>query len=272
MLIEIDEIKCIGCSACVKDCPITIIEMGRDGLPFIKPANEEKCMKCQHCLAICPTAALSIEGKQPADSIPSMKMATPEQMEALIKNRRSVRHFKQNNLPTEKLDKLIQVSANAPTGKNTRSVSLHLIDDRAELEKFADKVFTHIEQMHTDGKLEDGNFFLTLAKAYRKGTDIVFRGAPHLVVASAPKDGPSPTADCFITLSYMELMAYSMGIGTVWLGFLMYIFDLAPELKELLNIPEDHDLVYAMLLGDPAKKYPRGVQRDEISVNRVKFH
>jgi nitroreductase/NAD-dependent dihydropyrimidine dehydrogenase PreA subunit len=271
-ILELNTEKCIGCKACAIDCPIKIIDMSTDNLPYIIEENEEKCMGCQHCMTICPTAALTILGKHPDASIPANEIANASQMDALIRNRRSVRQFKQNDVSKEKLDQLIKAAANAPTGKNTRTVNLHVIDSREQLNKFADKIFSHIEQMDAEGKLTGGNeFYATLARGYRQGTDVVFRGAPHVVVASAPKSGPTPLADGFIALSYMELMAYSMGLGAVWVGFLMYIFNLAPELTKLLNIPEDHEIAYALLLGEPSIKYHRGVQRDEIEVNRVTF-
>jgi nitroreductase/NAD-dependent dihydropyrimidine dehydrogenase PreA subunit len=271
-LMEINQEKCISCSACIKDCPVKIIELSHSGIPYITQENEEKCMKCQHCLAICPTAALSIDGKHPDASVSMTKIPDQTQMDALIRNRRSVRQFKKTDISKERFETLYKAAANAPTGKNTRTVQLHVIDNREDIEKFADKIFTHIEQMEKEGKLTGGNeFFAVLAKGYRKGNDVVFRGAPALVVTSAPKSGPTPMADGFISLSYMELMAYSMGLGAVWVGFLMYIFNLAPELTKLLNIPEDHVISYSMLFGEPAVRYPRGVQRDDIQINKVKF-
>lgn len=54
--------------------------------------------------------------------------------------------------------------------------------------------------------------------ALETGRDNLFRGAPHLLIASSPKTAPSPEADCFIALTYFELLAASMGLGTVWSG------------------------------------------------------
>jgi nitroreductase/NAD-dependent dihydropyrimidine dehydrogenase PreA subunit len=267
----IDESKCIKCGLCVRDCPIKIIEM-EDGVPFVREENEAKCMACQHCLAVCPKGALGIFGIEPESCVSIKESATAEQVDALIRNRRTVRQFKQKNVDQDRLERLIATSANAPTGKNTRTVQLHIIDDIDHMNAFREKVYSHIELLDKEGKLsEKWAFFRLAAKGYRNGQDLIFRGAPHLVVASLPEDGPCPDADGIITLSYMELMASSMGIGTVWLGFLMYTFMLAPELKDLLKIPEGHRVAYAMLLGDPAVKYHRGVVRDQITVDRVSF-
>jgi len=269
---KIDESKCIKCSQCAKDCPMKIIDMNDGAFPYITADNETKCMECQHCLAVCPTAALSICGVNPDDCVPADQSANEDQMEALIRNRRSVRQFKKHNVPKEKLDKLIRTTANAPTGKNARTVTLTLIDNMDDMRIFTDKVIEKLEELDNAGKLVGGlEFFASMARAYRRGNDIIFRGAPHLVLTSVPKDSPCPEADGYISLAYLELMASSMGLGTVWVGYLMYIFSIAPELKGVLNIPEDHVLAYSILLGDPSVKYHRGVIRDEINVNRVSF-
>lgn len=268
---KIDGEKCIKCGLCVKDCPVRIIEM-TDDVPYIREGKETNCMKCQHCLAVCPTGALSILGIEPEECISAELSASPEAMDALIRNRRTVRQFKKKDVDSDKLEKLFRTASNAPTGKNSRTVQLYVIDNNKDMDAFREKVISHLEKLDAEGKLADGwEFFSTVAKAYRKGSDILFRGAPHLVVATLPEDGPCPDADGIITLSYMELMASSMGLGALWLGFLAYIFKLAPELKELLNIPEGHKVAYPMLIGEPSVKYHRGVVRDDMTVNKVTF-
>lgn len=269
---KIEEEKCIKCGACVKDCPVTIIFMEEDGFPYIPSEKEKNCMGCQHCLAICPTAALSILGVNPDDCVQTSEKATAESVDALIRSRRTVRQYKKKNVAPEKLQKLYKAAANAPTGKNTRTVNLIVIDDIAEMDKFREKAISLIEDKDKRGALgENWSFFASVAKAYRNGTDIIFRGAPHLVVATLPKDGPCPEADGMIVLSYMELAASSMGLGTVWLGFLMYLLQAVPEVKELLNVPEGHMIAYPLLIGEPSVKYHRGVIRDEIGITRVTF-
>lgn len=52
---KIDKKKCIGCGACVAQCPSEAIEL-KDGKAVI---NAEKCTKCGICLSICPVEAIS---------------------------------------------------------------------------------------------------------------------------------------------------------------------------------------------------------------------
>ena len=54
-MIEINKEKCIGCGACVKDCPGKALELKDKKAEYIR-----KCIQCGHCVAICPVNAVSI--------------------------------------------------------------------------------------------------------------------------------------------------------------------------------------------------------------------
>lgn len=48
-------VKCNGCKACAKICPVNAIEMIKDEFGFeYSSINSEKCIKCGKCLKICP--------------------------------------------------------------------------------------------------------------------------------------------------------------------------------------------------------------------------
>jgi nitroreductase len=100
--------------------------------------------------------------------------------------------------------------------------------------------------------------------------DILFRGAPHLLIASAPTNCPTPEVDCVIALSYFELFAQSYGIGTVWDGLATSAFvDLVPQMRQRLGIPEDHQIGYVMAFGKPAVQYVRTVQHHTALIAKV---
>ncbi|GAB1535822.1 nitroreductase family protein [Geovibrio sp. ADMFC3] len=269
---SIDRKKCRRCSLCMEDCPVSIIEKDSEGFPFITEEKEKLCLKCQHCLAICPDAALSILGKNPDESMPASDMPTAKQVEVLIRNRRSIRHFKKNDVEFETIRSLLCVTANCPTGENMRALTFTIIDNREDMEKFVAKAYGLLEKRIEEGTLpERFRFYAALLRRYKSGRDIIFRGAPHLIVASAPKGEGTPEADCFIALSYFDLYAYSLKVGTVWLGFLAFMFEFMPEIKDVLGIPADHEAPYALLFGKAKYKYPRGVQRDDFRINRPEF-
>ncbi|WP_319759660.1 nitroreductase family protein [Maridesulfovibrio sp.] len=270
---SVNEDLCVLCGLCAKDCFFGIIEL--DEYPRL--TDENKCFACQHCLAVCPTGAISILGNSPEDSTP-LKGAMPSEDEVamLIKGRRSVRSYKQEPLAPERIQKLLDTAWHAPTGVNTQCVHITLVDDPESVKNLSDEIFSRLEEALENGISEisyvEELFRMACRRKKEEGVDILFRGAPHFVLVSAPRTFPSGPADMAIFLSYFELMAQSMGIGTLWNGILKRVVEsVLPDLKGKLGIPEDHDLGYAMLFGEPEFKYQRTVERAPARVRRVKW-
>ena len=266
---EVRQEKCTRCGLCAKDCPVNVIDL-QTGYPRIESDKAKTCIRCQHCLAICPTAAVSILGRSPEQSL-SIKgnFPDPGQMEILIKGRRSVRHYLDENLDSELIKRVLDVAWQAPTGVNMRQVQFSVIDDKKNLAVFREEAYEGLEELIAMGQLpEDKAFFAGFVRAWKEqGVDVLFRGAPHLVVASAPKRGPSPFPDCMIALSYFELFAQSLDIGTVWNGLAKWtINDLVPKLRARINIPEDHFVGYAIAFGKPAVQYHRTIEKGRANV------
>ena len=59
MTVIIDKPKCIGCGACVMECPVEALDLD-NGVIVVDPA---KCIDCGKCITICPTDTLSLPGK-----------------------------------------------------------------------------------------------------------------------------------------------------------------------------------------------------------------
>lgn len=257
--------RCNRCGLCVADCPARIIEQDADKLPFVSAENEENCLECQHCLAICPTAAISVFGLNPENSLPVSADVWPrfEQMEHLLRGRRSVRQYCDRNVDSALIDRLLAAVANAPTGVNNRSLTFTVIDDKAKLHRLREKVMQALVEASKAGRIPARFAYIETAIAahVEHAADVIFRGAPHVLVVSASPQSPCPTEDVPIALAYFELLAQSAGLGTVWCGLLRLAFESVPELKSLVDLPAGHHY-YPMLFGHPAIHYARGVQRD----------
>lgn len=268
----INEQKCTRCGLCIKDCPVKIISFAGE-IPAITEEKEGNCLKCQHCLAICPTAALSILGINPDDcQTLDGYLPEPEQLETLIRGRRSVRHYRDENVAPHTIQQLLNIAGQAATGVNSRQVLFTVVDDKEMMAKLRDKVMAGLGHLvQTDALPDNRKFFEKFVYLWQeKGVDTLFRGAPHLVIASAPQECPTPKADCIIALTTFELYAQNLGVGTVWDGFAQWsINDLLPELKQILRIPENHIMGYVMAFGYPAVTYQRTVEHGEAHVARV---
>ena len=267
----VDKELCVSCGACAEDCLPQAIQMEGE-YPSIP--NEEHCMRCLHCLAVCPTGAISILGHDPAESEPLKgRLPAPEQVATLMKGRRSVRRYKQENVDPALLRRVLDVAAHAPTGVNARQLWVTVIDDTASMDAFRKEVYQRLEDLVRENRMPENprrQFFSSAPELWRKGLDPIFRHAPHCVLVSNAKDAPCREQDSLIYLSYFELMAQSGGLGTVWCGLLYWCLRLVlPELIPRLGIPETHELGYAMLFGSPAVQYQRTAERGPADVPRV---
>jgi nitroreductase len=129
-----------------------------------------------------------------------------------------------------------------------------------------------IDRLAQENALPENLFYFSdLAYMWRKKrADIIFRGAPHLLIASAPRGIASPKEDCLIALTTFELFAQAHGVGALWLGYAERAIDvLLPDLKKELGIPASHVFGYAMVFGKPAVHYARTVLHRNPIIHRV---
>jgi nitroreductase/NAD-dependent dihydropyrimidine dehydrogenase PreA subunit len=261
---HVDPGLCGRCGLCADDCLNGVIALEGEDFPNIPADREGNCIDCQHCLAICPEGALSIRGRHPGASLPFPPGALPslDQVDLLVRGRRSVRQYRDENVDPELIARLLRALEHAPTGVNCRKLTFTVIQDKDLLARFRSRVMAALVALCASGQMPE--FASYLAQRVHlwsdQGRDFLFRGAPHLLLVSAPADAPTAAQDVPLTLAYFELLAQSAGLGTLWLGLLKRSLELLPELKALLDLPPDHGY-YPMLFGHPAVHYARTVQR-----------
>lgn len=265
----VDAERCTRCGRCVADCVAECIDMTGAGPVLARPAD---CIGCQHCLAVCPEAAVSIFGKKPEDSVACSKPLDPEALKQFASCRRSIRQFKPGDVPADVFRDILETSWLAPTGVNAQAVHLAALATREAMDAFRAKIYDRIEKELKRSGREAGDYDGVLAEFLadwrRDGRDRIFRGAPHLVVASTAPDAVCLDIDPIITLSYLDIYAQSRGVGTVWCGFAKVALDFCrdPILWNEAGVPLENRPAYAMLLGLPAIDYPRGVQRGPAAI------
>lgn len=164
-------------------------------------------------------------GKNPDDSNLVLKEYNSEELLNLIQSRRSVRKFKSENVESDKLDKIKNMINWVPTGCNFHKLHFSFIDDIDTMNEFRDYVNAKIINIITKTPVKGlMNKFSSYKKAFLNGEDVIFRKAPHMVVVSVPVNAPCANIDPVIALSYFELYADSLGLGTLWCGFWTNLF------------------------------------------------
>ena len=261
---EVDRNKCINCGLCVEDCITGCIESDSNGYPQMTDKN--RCINCQHCFCICPKGAITFNGKTSENS----EITDYNNIISLIKSRRSIRKYKQENVSEEKLNQLKEMLHFIPTGCNSHSLHFSIVENKDAMEEIRDKVNSKIINSLSYNVLSPVfNKFSKYKDAIKNGEDIIFRNAPHMIVASSPITAPCANIDPVIALSYFELYAHNLGLGTCWCGFAQICIKIYPEICNMLQIPDGYVPVYAMLFGEPAVKYQRTIQPKPYQISSV---
>jgi nitroreductase/NAD-dependent dihydropyrimidine dehydrogenase PreA subunit len=264
-LLIIDESKCKSDGICVRDCPAAIIRLQEgSNFPEIVPGCEAMCLDCGHCVAVCPHGALS-HRRISIESSPPIKeelRINEGQAVQFLRTRRSIRHFLDRPVEKEKIRRLIEAARYAPTGGNSQMVEWLVLSDRSRIKEIARLTIDWLRQMVKDpGVLAARPYLPRAVAAWDAGNDSVLRNAPVLVVAMAPREAMNGLVDLTLALSYLDLLASAMDLGTCWAGLLQGALVSLPSVKTALGIPESYPHHYPMMLGYPEFRYYRLPER-----------
>ena len=269
-VITIDKNKCVQCGACVKDCVVKVLTMQSDGFPAMLAENERYCLNCQHCLAVCPAEAVTCNGIS-ADKCGGIgPLPPPDQMDNLLRQRRSIRQFKGENVDEQTMKSLIDSLAWTPTGCNVHNLHFTVVRNKEEMDFFRRKMQDTLRFLIRTGILK---LFYPNFKRYmnevENGIDVIFRNAPHMIVASALKKSPCREADPWIALSYFDLLAQSLNVGTCWCGFAVHALKWVPALRRRLDIPKGYEVSAVLLFGIPDVTYQRQTAPAQFTIREL---
>jgi nitroreductase/NAD-dependent dihydropyrimidine dehydrogenase PreA subunit len=264
-LLIIDESKCKQDGFCARECPTAIIRLKeKETYPEIISGGEQSCLRCGHCVAVCPHGALS-HSEIPIEECPPIKknlVINEDQAVQFLRTRRSIRLYKDRPVEKEKIQRLIEIARYAPTGSNSQLIEWLVFTDQAKIREIARLTVDHIRSLiKKDPESYKSTYMPRVVAAYDAGVDSVLRNAPALIVAYAPKTAGNGMVDLTIALSYLDLVAPTLGLGTCWAGLLQGMLRSSVPLKEALGIPEDYPYHYPMMLGYPKFKYQRLPER-----------
>ena len=265
-LIQVDQEKCNRCGFCVDVCPTSVIIMGGDG----PKATEQHCIACGHCVAVCPQAALDNVNAPLAKQFQLEKVSVLDADTAarFLRARRSIRRYKQDAVPREKILQLLDIARMAPTGSNSQGVTYHVIDNTDTLHKITSTTVDWMEELVQKGS-SWAPYFVGLVDNYRKTSqDFILRDAPCLIVAITAKTFlPRGRDNTHFSLAYAELYAPAIELGTCWAGF----FEACASsgylpLLNLLNLPENMVVTGGLMIGYPKYTFKRLVDRKPLQV------
>ncbi len=265
-LLKVDESRCKKDGICSQECPGGLIRINsKTGYPGIIKGGDKACIRCGHCVVVCPNDAMTHQDIAIDDCPPIQKkfFLNAEQVELFLRSRRSIRVFRGTPVEKEKLQQLVEMARYAPTGHNAGAIDWIVYTKVEEVKTF---VALTVDWMRDIAKKQPEmakNMGMTkMIKDWDNGVDSILRGAVNLIVTQSADGAITGKQDCDIALSYLELAAVPLGLGTCWAGLLTMAAKSYAPLKEAMRLAEGQ-YYYAMMVGYPKFKYSRLPMRKE---------
>lgn len=180
---------------------------------------------------------------------------------SVIRNRRSIRKYKPEQISTEEVQAIMEAAVYAPSAMNQQNWHFSVVQNSELLAKMRESM--------KEGMRASGEEFLVSRANDPKY--IPFFGAPTVIIVSGKKEDRSTQINCGLAVENITLAAESLNIGTCIMTSSVMTFN-APhgdELKREIGIPEGFEHVCAVTLG---YKDESPVAKDRLSgtVNFVK--
>ncbi len=165
----------------------------------------------------------------------------------LIKERRSIRSFKEEKLSEEAVKEILRAGLLAPTSKNKKPVEFVVVEDRETLSR--------------------------LKFCKDKGSNGLDTAPCAIVVIGDAEKSDVWVEDASIATAFMQLQAESMGLGSVWIQMRKRRScsdDSEKEVRKVLNIPDKYGVLDILALGYK-NELKKPYEEDDADFSKVHF-
>ncbi len=205
--ILVNQNGCTKCNICATICPMgAIAPADATTLPSLPKDKEPFCIECGHCEADCPSGALTLKGEPGEGMTACTSVVDANCLGVYLKSRCSIRHYKPEPVDKETITKILDIARFAASGGNGQPVEWLVIHDRKEVKRIAGLTIEWIRTLSRTGHPMAG-YAPVLISAWDSGTDIICRGAPHLIIPHIPADNPIAPTDGIIALTHVDIAA-----------------------------------------------------------------
>lgn len=162
--------------------------------------------------------------------------------------RRSIRKYTDDKISDEDLNKILTAGLLAPTSRNRKPCEFIVVKDKDTLKK--------------------------LSKAKKSGSDMLKDANVAIAVFADTKKADTWIEDSSIALTYMDLMAASLGIGSCWCQFHLRSSLLGNDAEdtacEVLGMDDNYRIVGVLSLG-VTKDQPEPHTLDDIDKDKIHY-
>lgn len=166
-----------------------------------------------------------------------------------IKTRRSIRKYKEDSIPEDILNKIIEAGTYAPSGKGKQSTIILAVTNKEVRDKLS-----------------------KINASIMGSTNDPFYSAPVVLVVLADKSVRTHVYDGSLVMENLMLAAHDLGVGSCWIHRAKETFETeeGKELLKSLGIEGEYEGIGNCILGYPDGELPVAKQRKDNFVYWVK--
>jgi nitroreductase len=179
-----------------------------------------------------------------------------------IRKRRSVRSYESKPIPKDIINMIIDAGNEAPSSMNSQPWRFVVVEDRKIHQKLLQIALPKAKKIFDTVKEKDPIRYESIMKRFDESDDPVYYSAPVIVFVIG--QGIYADHSCPLACENLMLAAYSLGLGSCWVGLGSMISDNA-EARRLLDLQNDERIFGPIIIGYP-KMNPERPQKKQPAV------
>ncbi|MGA2574058.1 MAG: nitroreductase family protein [Candidatus Methanomethylicaceae archaeon] len=184
------------------------------------------------------------------------------ELDECIKSRRSVRAYKDEPVPREKIESILEAGVWAATGMGKQPWRFIIIEDKSIIKFVSDETKkTVIKAMPA------------FAKRFETEQDIICYNAPVLIFICSevdPNFSKLYLEDCVLAAQNMFLKAHELGLGACYMGWIDVLNRINPESIKKAGVPEGYEMKVPLILGYPKSQQGLGKRSAPVILKWIK--
>ena len=171
----------------------------------------------------------------------------------VIKNRRSIRAYTNQQISEEQLNAILEAAMWAPSAHNTQPWHFTVIQNQDVL----NVINEHCKAQMSQSPVE------WVAKMGQSPMNIFYNAPTVIIVSGKQFEFFNPLVDCSAAIQNMLLAAEGMGLGSCWIGLTRFFFSDKDKVQDLLKLPEGYEPFYSVCIGHKKVQPDHGPKRKE---------
>ena len=172
------------------------------------------------------------------------------QLDDCIKGRRSVRLYKDEAVPKDKIEAILEAGVWAATGMDRQPWRFIMVEDKDIIKFVSEETKKAVKEAMP-----------AVAERFETEKDIICYNAPVLIFICTEADktfGQINLRDCVLAAQNMFLKAHELGLGACYMGWIDLLYQTHPETLRKTVIPSGYEMQVPLILGYPKSKAGAG--------------